>query len=51
MELAMSEELNQKNKKLVWEFWQLLENANIIDIDAVAREVAADRDVDFFRSL
>lgn len=33
----MREDLNQENKRVVWEFWQLLENANITEMDTIAR--------------
>jgi predicted ester cyclase len=34
----MSIELNQRNKKLVWDFWKSLEMANAGDIQSVARQ-------------
>ncbi len=32
----MRDDLNQENKRLVWDFWQLLENVSITDLDKIA---------------
>lgn len=31
------EDLNQENKRLVWRFWKLLENASLTEMDTIAR--------------